>query len=193
MKFNGSAKVWEAASKDSSRPVLCAVNLCIEGTGKYRKGWLEATDSYALVRVPVDELDAKDIAGMLSPDALKDAVKASSTRLGYCELDCSDSKIAKSADGLRSWLRPEGQFPESKNLIVRNEAGEPMPAGEHEGGTLAFGVNAALLARVAKAMGGRIGGLRIEVGSPLRPIMVRPLDSPVLGCECIVMPVRLAS
>lgn len=191
MKFNGSAKIWEAASKDRSRPVLNAVNLRIESAPDgSRVGWLEATDSFQLVRVKVDELARDDAAGLIDPEALKDAAKNARTTLGYCELDCSEASKTTSADGFRSWPRPEGHFPEADRLILRDENGQPTGAGEHEGGVVAFGIDAALLVKITKATGAR-RGVALTVGSPLRTIAVRPLNAPV-ECEAIVMPVSLS-
>lgn len=178
MKFDPKAKVWEAASKDKLRPVLTAVHLAIEGEGEDRKGFLEATDNYLLVRVPC-EVSPEDVAGLIPVEALKEAAKG----YGAGGLTCNGACTL--ADG-RSWPRPEGQFPETKRLI----AGYSENTASFGDEPCAFGINPALLVKAEKALGAK--GLRVEVRNPLKPITLVGMGG-VPGHEAIVMSIRLAS
>ena len=58
------AKPEKVASKDQSRPVLTSLYLRIEGEGDGRRGWLEGTDSYKAIRMPV-EVEPDDVEGFI--------------------------------------------------------------------------------------------------------------------------------
>lgn len=183
MKFETQYKPWEAASKDSSRPVLTAVHLTIDGEGN---GWLDATDSYMLVRVPCD-VEPGDVAGLIPREALIDAAK-SAGRATEAHLTCNGSVTDSTG---RTWTRPAGQFPDVDRIIGE----EPTTTLGMDGAAtdaIAFGIDPLLLAKAAKAMGAK--RIRIAVASPLKPVRVTSLSgyagrAPV----AVLMPIRLAS
>lgn len=179
MKFDTASKIWECAGKDRTRPILTYVHLAIEDTDDGRKGWLEATDSYVLARVPVISLDPDDTAGLIPVDVLKAAAKDSNG-----VLSCNGSFSL--ADG-RSWPRPEdlGTFPEAKHLIPDADTFDP------ERTSAPFGIDPALLVRALKALGGR-KHVRVIVNTPLKPVLIEALGG-VPGAQCVLMPTRLGN
>ena len=173
-------KPHEAASRDTSRPVLCNVHLQTDPDGSR---WLEATDSYCLVRVPVSDAD-EDEDGMIPAAAVKAATAPRApgrvAANGHVEAIGKDGAVTR-------YDRPDGIFPNCRQLIPDAE-----PVFE-------FGVNVDLLVKVAKAIGTSqvrlsfVPARDADGPSNLRPISVRALQGGVHEARGLVMPIRLSS
>ena len=186
MRIAKGAKVEKVASKDRSRPVLA--HLFVREGDEPGSGTLEATDSYALVRVPV-ELDEGDTAGFVTSATLTEARKGAVG--GEVELTVNGSVSYRTKEGGEvSATRPEpGKFPDTAQLFPS------------ELSTFEVGLNPKLLLGLAEAMGSadrvkltfaRKSGSSVACDSdPLRPILVEPLTGGVDGANGILMPVRV--
>lgn len=177
MKLPLSGRVEAAVATDQSRPVLTRVFLRIletkTGRGHNRKtkreGWLEATDSYLLIQVPV-ELDDDDTEGMIPIEALAEA------RLANREL-AADGEIRIQGYGkLTTFLRPEmGKFPDTTKLFTD----DPPIAS--------VGLNAKFLAKLAKGLG--TDTVRLDLMGPRKAIRVTPASGS--GGRGLLMPIVL--
>lgn len=157
--------IWEAASKDDSRPVLNLVQFDAE------QGTLTATNSYIAARVPCD-VEKDDESGLIPAAALKEAKGRSlAIRDGFATLSLYD--------GERRWKLGDGSFPDVPGLMAKYDLVE-----------YPFGINHELLADLARAMG--CGGkqfipIKLHPVSPLKGMRVGgPMDA-----EGILMPVRI--
>lgn len=105
MLFNIEYQPWLAASVDDSRPSLkyCNVTAGINGDldqdhNGFIPGIMAATNGFILSVVPV-KLSPDDIEGLVSPDALKTAVKLSKKlRLGEVSITLAANMITLSDD-----------------------------------------------------------------------------------------------
>lgn len=177
MRFEKRYQPWLACSKDKSRPVLCAVNLTINTIDGERVGFLDASNSYVMVRVPC-ELHADDTPGLILPAALKHAARTAA-KGSLPEIACVARKC-ETQDGY-AWPRPDGAFPDFDRISASHTDNKSV---------VEFGVNGDFLAAVSKALGAR-NGVGMSVGSVLRPLNVRVSgDDEAKG---IVMPIRLHS
>lgn len=174
MQFDYRSKLWECAGTDKSRPILTHVNLFIVETEDGRSGWLEATDSYIAVRIPIT-LDAEDTPGLLTVEMLKAAAKNEGSII------CDDTTCTISTG--QTWPRPklDGKYPDLAELFKRN----PI----QDGVSGRFGFSPALFVKAEKALGSR--GLKLSSANDLKPIRVESLSNGVPGAECLVMPIRL--
>ena len=159
-----AAKVEKVASRDLSRPVLCALHLRISEDRKIAH--LEATDSYKAVRVPV-EIEDQDEAGLVSVDAIAAArrVKGPAAQIVLCNGD-----LGVPLAGQR-FTRPEGEFPNLPQLWP-----EPAALSSFE-----IGLNAKFLYELAQGLGSDTVRIRFHASpdgslSPLRPMFVRPIS-----------------
>lgn len=194
MKFPIEAKIEKVVSREKTRPVLARLHLRIveriTGRGRskrvHRDGYLEATDSYKLVSIPV-ELDSDDVEGFIPIEAITRARKekleqiaaGTGVRVGDVVFD-----------------RPiEGTYPDVPRLLPADDAF-----------VFAVGVNASFLNEIADAFAsstvrlefpgtvirtpaGTFKGVQL---SPNKPIRVRPLAGPVPEAKGILMPTKLA-
>lgn len=192
-------KLEKAVSKDASRPVLTRLYLRITGEGADRKGFLEGTDSYKLVRVPV-ELDEADTEGFVPVDAITTARKVKSDRVS-----CNGTCRVVGADGVViEYDRPDvGQFPNTDSLL-------DLPPAQYDGRRWTIGLNPLYLLDLAMAMGAETVTLEFTAVNPdgrdsqaptafgpsnLRPIQVRPQNmlrgaEPAADAIGLLMPVR---
>ncbi len=179
-KFEGKApKLDKVPSKDKYRPVLTCWYLDVEA------GTIAATDSYKLVRHPV-EVESDDISGLISGEAMAAYVKVWNKGLKP-SLNCLEG-IVTLTDGNGSqtvYKRPEGQFPKVDQLI---------PEGLSD---FVIGVNARLLLECAQGLGAGNDVVEIRFcakdGEPqnLRPFTISASASP--DADCILMPGRVKS
>lgn len=167
-----------AVSKDATRPSLMCVNLRIEGEGDERQGWLEASDVYQLVRVPV-KVDPEDTPGLFPARALKLARKH---RLGNMRVDDAGAHVV-TRNGTLTFERVTDAFPDVPSLLV------PDSDVFWE-----FGINSAVLRKAAKAMGDDTVYLMFVQGPDGKPATTRAIgiDAPRKAERAIglIMPVR---
>lgn len=174
-------KPYEAAGKDDTRPVLTGVNLKTDADGRH---FLEATDSYALVRIEVTDAEG-DTDGLIPAAAVKTA------RMNKYNHELSANSVVEVTDGKTDAVlrfdRPEGQFP---------NAGALIPDDEDIG--FRIGVNVQYLLKLAKALESDELELQFQnvpngEPNPLKPIRVKPIRSKtnVRGVG-VVMPIRLS-
>lgn len=185
------AKPEKAVTKDMTRPVLTRIYLRIServtGRGRsrrvHREGYLEATDTYKLVRVPV-KVNDDDVQGFIPVEALTRARKQKLPEI-------------TAAEGVRvgdvTFDRPtDGQFPDAPSFIP-----------EDEKIVFRVGVNAAFLHELADALGSdqvvlefqgqevrtKGGALRGVLPEPRKPIRVSPLSES--GPVGVLMPILI--
>lgn len=200
MKLPPKAKPEKCASRDESRPVLTTVNLrVVKPAGDVQpatdtspetfepgSGFLEATDSYKLVRVPV-ELEPGDVDGLISVESLQAARKSDrhNPRL-------SAGEASADIPGGASYPRPfGGQFPNVDSLVPAGAWGTKSTT------VWEIGFSAKLLYELAQGLGS--DGVRISFQpspdgtepNPLRPITVRALRDGDPDAVGILMPIRL--
>lgn len=181
-------EIEQACSKDPSRPVLCHPYLLIDPKDPI-KGVVGACDSFVLVTIPVMfDKDDKPTSGMIPAEAFKALKKSIDGSMRVTE---KEVKVFTRGEGVQTFERYDlGQFPRWDQL---------MP---EQVGSFAVGLNAAFLARVAKAIGSEVVVLEfLEDGSgnphALRSIRVRP--SAMAGGDVhhgpmgLQMPIRVAS
>lgn len=171
-------KLEKVVSKDQSRPVLTRLYLRITGEGDERQGWLEGTDSYKLLRLPVD-IDEDDTEGFIPIDAITTARKLKADTMA-----CNGSVRVVGADGVTAeYDRPaDGQWVNADSLL------DVEPA-QIDGYRWKIGLSPLLLLDLAMGMGaetvtleftatrpapGPDGGNVSFAPSNLRPIQVRP-------------------
>lgn len=102
----GSRKAPEierATSSDKTRPVLSCAHLNVD------KGRIEATDNYMAVVLPV-EIEEGDTSGLIPAEALRALRKANGRHVRF-SLACNGDVELNTPDGVQTWKRPEGQFP----------------------------------------------------------------------------------
>jgi hypothetical protein len=154
-----------AVSKDPKRPTLQHPRLS-------GKGFIEATDSFIAVRVPC-ELEA-DADGMIPVEAIKLA-RTIGDKKQAIRLDCNGGV----------------DVPDVASFERHTQEALPDIASAFDGlpklTPTVFGINAAMLARAAKALG--CNEVQLEVFTRETAIRVTPLHG--LGGEAIVMPVRI--
>jgi len=186
------AKPSKALSKDTERPTLCVAFLQETAAG----GWeIVGTDSYKLVRIPLNIHDANDaIHGRLASGPIgADAMNAIERAGG----------LALTADG-RSF--PVDRYGvEAGATYARPTLGHPYPdvnvlEPKQDGSEFTIGLDAKSLYELAQSMGGtgrnaHKVALTFASGddgrpSALRPIAVRPVGSGGLG-TAILMHVRV--
>jgi len=166
-------------SKDTSRPVLTCLYLRVEENGE---GWLEATDSYKAVRIPV-LTEEGDTDGLIPVEALKEARKQSRTeKRGAVEMAVNGSVVTPNGG---QYERPEGTWPKLPELW-------PDETAKFE-----IGFSARFLWELAQAFGEDTVRLSFTAGpngdpQNLRPIHVTPLRGDVPGAKGLLMPIRLA-
>lgn len=184
MRINKEFKPWASASnpkaKGVRREVLEASYLDVE------KQILISTDGCMLTRLPV-EVDDGDVSGLISQDALKEAVKLSKGFAGIVWLDCTSAESVKARDG-RTWPRscPTGQkYPTWEQALPRNEGRR----------TARLWINPALLAAIFAAAGSPEGSgalleFQIDGEDDARQ---SPIAVTVAGQGHVLMPMRLLS
>jgi len=192
VRFPLGAKIEKIASRDESRPVLTSLYLRIvekkSGRGRNRKverqGFLEATDSYKAIRVPVD-LSDDDVEGFVPVEAI--------TRARQRKLE-----EIKANTGVRVgdvvFDRPTpGTWPVLAEIFDTEEL------------VFSVGLNAAFLKDLAEGLGAdhvRIEFQGVVVTTPggkrrgiepnaLKPYRVTPLGGGSPDAEAILMPVLL--
>lgn len=159
----------KAIDKDVGRPELLNAHLDVE------RGVIEATDRHIVVRIPV-EVEEGDVSGPVTADALTSSRRG--TERVICEVDALVTDVA-------SYRRPRplSPFPDLTALIP-----------EDEQVVWSVGVNAALLFRLATAMGADEVVLEFtgvgDVEDKLRPVRVTPLGKKSQGALGLLMPVR---
>lgn len=184
MQVPKTAKLEKAASRDQSRPVLTALNLRVDEDGN---GWLEATDSYKAVVIPVG-VDEGDTPGMIPAAVLPEARKLAARRESVSHVTVNGAAVL---DNGATYERPVGKFPDIPQL---------RPDGYLD---FEIGVNARFLLDIAEAFGGSVVKLRLALdsqsGQPsnLRPILVEPSSAErgmdaTRGGWAILMPVRVS-
>ena len=172
-------KVELLVSKDTMSYSIGAVNLRIDeksvGRGKSKRmertAVLEATDSYRALTVPVEVSD-DDTPGLIHPLALTTARKEKVE-----EIRANGSTVVPVNGGQLELHRPHGTFPKLPEILTFD--GDPV---------FTIGLNAELLAGIAKALGAKDSGLRLEFFGPLKPMRVTFDGAP--GCVGALMPVR---
>jgi hypothetical protein len=188
-------KLEKVVSKDQTRPVLASAYLRVVEPATEAEpgsGYLEATDSFKLARVPV-ELEVGDVEGFIPPAALIEARKADrlTPRLeanGTCDVP-----------GGPSFPRPEPGQPVNVDQLL------PVEDDLH---SFEVGLSPKLLLELAQGMGAE-GGVRLRFckgrgaeswtpdnpesePSTRRPIVVRPLgSSDVPDAVGLLMPIKL--
>lgn len=178
MRFALAYQIWEAASTDEGRPVLCHVRLNVE------KERLEATNSYFLAVVPC-MIEDGDETGLIPWKALKAAARA------YPKP--SDGMSASLAVGTKTatlvdrekvttiWPLLDGPFPNVDDLLKRN-----VETMEHP-----HGYNPEFFHKIGKAVGSAGKGspaMTIHFSSPLKASKVEGRGD-AFG---ILMPVRVS-
>jgi hypothetical protein len=143
-----TGRIWEAASTDSSRPVLTAISFDAV------KGTLTATDSYVMARVPC-EVEEGDESGLIPSEALKTAKGRSLTIAG------GKATLAL-PDGERTWNLLDGTAPNFDKIL-----------GDTPEIDAPFGLNADLLKKLALALNnGSLGPLALHPVHPRKAIRV---------------------
>ncbi len=169
MKFAKIAHIEKAVEKNNFRPALVNVFLdCDEEQAK-----LVATDGHILAVIPVEA--TKEEAGLISPDVLKEARKAAPKKSDQAEVTCNGTLSLP--DG-RVYPRPELQglkFPTWRAVLPKND-----------GHTFTIGLNAALLQRLADALGNDVVALTFNFDAPLGAIAVKGKEG-----HGVIMPVRV--
>jgi hypothetical protein len=174
-------RVHHATSDDYMRPDLCDARLRHTDDGWF----LEATDSYLLVRRPIEMLvpegAAAPVEGAIPREALERAAKRGGGGLivrpdefELCDVTGSGIGIAfKRASSETKW-------PDFDKLL-----------GATTGKRVAFHVSADLLKRVSDAMGASSDGVTVEIdpAKPLAQIAVSVCGRPEQGCA-LVMPIK---
>lgn len=163
-----TGRIWEAASKDESRPVLTGVWFDAE------KATLTATNSYIAARVPC-EVDEGDESGLIPAEAVRIAASGKVCR----GLRVADGKATlQLPDGERIWTLLPGVFPSMDKIFE-----QAKPA-------VRFGLNARLLHDLARALGcGADYPVVIHPTHPLKSILANgPRDD---NCVGVLMPVRV--
>lgn len=197
MKMPFKAKIEKAASSDLARPVLTNILLRIvettTGRGRNRKvtrqGYLEATNSYILARIPV-EVAEDDHEGYLPRQSLALARKQG-------ELEAHETVSKVGALGIDRPSREGHQWPDFDQLIPKDKSI-----------VAAVGINAKLLHELAQALGSPQEWLRLEfqgknvidakgkiIGYTINPqaaIRVKPMGGEVPDAVGLIMPVRLS-
>jgi len=179
--------------------VLTRLYLRIVEDDAGRRGFLEGTDSYKLLRIPV-ELDDDDTEGFVPIDAITTARKLKADRI-----TCNGSVRVVGADNVTAeYDRPDvGQFPSTDSLL------DVEPA-LYEGERWTIGLNPLFLLELAMGMGAETITLEFARASTngrdsqaptvygpsnLRPITVRPQNmlrgaEPNSDAIGLLMPVR---
>jgi hypothetical protein len=158
-------RVWLAASKEPSRPILTHVAFDAE------KGTLTATNSYIAARVPC-EVEDGDVSGLIPAVALKESFgKSLRVADGFATLTLPD--------GERRWsVLADTQFPDVDKIL----------GGAVEG--LKFGLNPDLVQQLGLAL---CAGTSAHVPISLHP--VNPLHAMRVTASRdavgVIMPVRL--
>jgi hypothetical protein len=175
-------KIESAASKDKTRHSIIEPYLEIRESGSR----MIATDGRILVVVPV-ETTPDDVSGYVSADALKASRKGKQVE---SVIRCNGA--LETWDGA-SYPRPDlGTYPNVDQVMPKNEA-------THGKRKIRFSVDAALLSRLADAMG--TDGVTLEFladesdGSVSDPLMVTPRSTSDRKCATIdalgvLMPMR---
>jgi len=174
-----SPEIDRATSKDKTRPVLSCAYLNVE------EGTIEATDSYMAVVVPV-EIEDGDTSGLIPSEALSALRKASKTV--WRSLTANGEVTLETADGIQTWKRPEGQFPNLRQLTPSEYSG------------FRVGINPEKLYNLAKALGSETVTLEFALqpsaeegeGVGFFPSNMKPLRV-TAGSDAwgILMPVRI--
>jgi hypothetical protein len=197
MRFTipGRARPDKVASKDQTRPILTTLNLRLKrsgakGTGKVTGGFVEATDSYKLVRLPVEfEEGDEPKAGLLPAEMF------AGKRVDDIRLDDGQVVVSQGTE-TRTIPRPDNvgrEFPDVDKLL------EPVLA---ELGEFKVGLNAKYLYDLAQSMGTETvvlcfcAGKKGHEPNGLRPILVLP-DASSAGTFTkdgplgLLMPIRI--
>lgn len=166
MRMDRNVRPELGAAPAKVRPTLAHPYLDVEAAA------LIATDSYVMVKVPVD-IDEGDESGPIPTDALQAARKVAPRRLPiYIE-----ANGAAVIPNYATFTRDQAyEFPNWRS-IIETDPGKPVAR---------FGVDAELLFRAQRALGAR--HLDVRFFDPLKALRVRPLGG--FG-EAVVMPVRL--
>jgi len=184
MKLNKRCKIESATSKDKNRHNITEPYLEVRPDGQSR---LMATDGRMLAVLPV-ETSEDDVSGYVSADALKASRKG---RTMESVIRCNGSlEVWHGA----TFPRPDpGTYPNVDVVMPKNEA-------THGKRKIRLSLNAALLARLADAMGTE--GVTLEFladesdGSVSDPLMVTPRSTDDRKCAMddalgVIMPMRL--
>jgi hypothetical protein len=158
-------RIWEAASSDSSRPVLTHVRFDAE------KATLLATNSYIAARVPC-EVEPGDESGLIPAVAIKEAAGRS--------LRIADGKATLFLpDGERAWnLLTDGEFPDVEGVL---DAAPVAPTR--------FGINAGLLASLSAALGASPKHHQPVALHPVHPLKGMRIEA--TDATGVLMPVRI--
>lgn len=158
-----TGRIWEAASNESSRPVLCGVYF------DAKAGTLTATDSYVMARVPC-EVEEGDESGLIPAEAVKTANGKS--------LRVSDGKATLTLpDGERTWNLIEGTAPDFDKILS-----DALTIEEP------FGLNAELLKNLASALSrDKFSPVVLHPVHPRKAIRVDAKEAG--GVEGLIMPV----
>ena len=171
MKVPQGTMPEKCASRDKMRTAI---------TEPYLKGgYLWATDSYSLTRIPV-EVEDGDVDGFVTADALKMARKASGKNRPAI-IGANGSQTV----GEVTMPRPElGEFPNTEQLIPSDDREE-----------IVIGLNPKLLLNIAQALGADTVRIRIDADSPnMKPYVIEALQGSSLKGDDrmgLLMPVRL--
>lgn len=118
MKFDKKHKVFAAASREDSRYNIGSILFERDDDGAR----LVATNGRILAVVPVEDADG-DVPGMISQDAIREAVKARTNAQPDAQVLLPDEKVAKvmmKHGGLAEHSRPdETSFPEWKAVLPK--------------------------------------------------------------------------
>lgn len=170
------------ATEKSGRYVLQHVHLKTDPDGSR---WLEATDSYKLVRVPAEQAD-DDADGLIPAAAF---VEARKVRTGGSVSSTTDGAVSYTlkAGGTAATRLGEGQFPKSEQLFPVDEP------------VFTVGLNARYLLDIAEALGANLDNVVIafapDKGDPSKPSALRPMVVTGQQSEgkALLMPVRIGS
>jgi hypothetical protein len=189
----GRARPDKVASKDDTRPAMTHLFLRLrragkKGTGKVIGGMIEATDSYKLVRLPVEFDDTDEPTEGFLPAAMFTGKQVIAMTVRNGEVAVTNT------DGVRTLERPDMNgrtYPDVDKLL------DPILENM---GPLRIGLNARYLYELAQAMGDDtvvLGFSRHGRGSfnNLRPMLVLPGTSSTTterdGPLGVLMPIRL--
>ena len=168
------SRIEKVCSTDPTRPLLCNANLRLEVDGR-PGAFIEATNTYALARIPVDLMESdEDTPGPVPLEAVKASRKAGGRLV--CNGDCAVP------DGPR-FPRPNlGKFPDTPALFSDMTGPEVVE----------LRLNARFLYALAEAMGAQEVRLRFVPGALMKPVHVEPLRG-VDGAEGLLMQIKAPS
>lgn len=163
MRLDGDLMVELVLSNDETRPHLNSAWLDVEA------GRLVATNGHALAIVPV-ELEPGDKAGPVPPGAVRAARKR--------ETECQEGAVVC---GDVTYKRGDAEHPAS----TAEKRAQIVPSFRPgDAGTVTFGLNAALLLKLARSIGAHASegytfvGLTVKIPEPGKPMLSCILVTP---------------